>query len=145
MKNKNRGHSFSKKYLNDRKINPDVIKIIKQHSSKAEITCALLFNIANNYHMQPEELGFAIDQLEISLIKCQLGLFGYKPQKKQIKPAEYVPEGLERAIRDSLTEGKLYCKTTWEIAKQLNIGKIDISSACESLNIKISACQLGAF
>jgi hypothetical protein len=52
---------------------------------------------------------------------------------------------MEEVIRDALDNDRLTCARAWEIAKKLGIGKMEVSSACEALEIKISSCQLGAF
>ena len=83
--------------------------------------------------------------LEIRIIRCQMGIFGYEPEKKVVKPTENVPDELERAIRDKLADGKLTCALAWEVTRTLKIPKMNVSSACEKLGIKIKLCQLGAF
>jgi hypothetical protein len=95
--------------------------------------------------VSPAEVGFTTDILEIRIVKCQLGLHGFYPEKRIVKPAENVSQTLEKAIRDSLVDGKLDCAGAWDIAKRLGIARMDVSSACEGLKIKISSCQLGAF
>ena len=85
------------------------------------------------------------DLLELKLKKCQLGLFGYEPDKRIVKPAETVSEALETCILKELTDNRLSCEKAWEIAKKLGLTKMAVSAACEHLSIKINACQLGAF
>jgi hypothetical protein len=74
-----------------------------------------------------------------------MGIFGYEPENKAVKPMDVIPEELEKAIRAKIKDGRLQCASAWEIAKALNIPKMDVSSACEGLGIKIKPCQLGAF
>jgi PIN domain nuclease of toxin-antitoxin system len=75
-----------------------------------------------------------------------MGIFGYEPENKAVKPMDAVPEELERAIRDRLNKDKrLACASAWEIAKAFNLPKMHVSSACERLGIKIKPCQLGSF
>jgi hypothetical protein len=83
--------------------------------------------------------------MEIELSKCQLGLFGYSPQKMVVKPAETVQADLERAIRRALMNDRLPCAAAWNIAETFGIPKMEVSSACEALKIKVKPCQLGAF
>ena len=47
-----------------------------------ELPCALAFDIAGKNNVAPKEVGVALDVLNIRLTKCQLGLFGYQPKKK---------------------------------------------------------------
>jgi hypothetical protein len=74
-----------------------------------------------------------------------LGLFGYRPGKKAIKPKSPQSRDLEEAIHLALVEKKLSCRAAWDIAHRFNVPKMAVSAACEALNIKIKPCQLGAF
>ncbi|MFA7462783.1 MAG: hypothetical protein WCY59_06555, partial [Anaerovoracaceae bacterium] len=83
--------------------------------------------------------------METRLTRCQLGLFGYTPESRIIKPADAVAPDLEEAIRGALLNGKISCLASWEIAKRFGIARMDVACACETLRIKITSCQLGAF
>jgi len=81
-------------------------------------------------------------------MKCQLGLFGYLPEKKIIKPQNTENQDLKDAIRNALVDGKLPCKDAWDIgdiASEFKIRKMTISSIVEAMKIKIKPCQIGAF
>jgi hypothetical protein len=86
-----------------------------------------------------------MDLLDLAIVKCQLGLFGYKPEKKVVSPARHVTRELEEALVGDLIEEKLPCAAAWRIAEVLGLKKMEVSSACETLGFKISPCQLGAF
>jgi hypothetical protein len=144
MTREDRGH-YGKKHAPDKKIDPAVADAVKNRAVEGKMACAVAFSIAADLGVAPEEVGFTIDILEIRLIKCQLGLFGYTPQKSIVKPAQSVPEEMEESIRSSLINGKLPCAAAWDIAPEMGIGKMAVSSACETLGVKIRPCQLGAF
>ena len=144
MTGRDRGH-YSKKHMGERKVDPAVTKAVEEKASDKKITCAAAFKIADICGAEAGEVGFTLDMLEIRIIKCQMGIFGYEPEKKAVKPMEKVPDELEDAIREKLVNEKLTCASAWEIAKTLNIPKMHVSSACETLGIKIKPCQLGAF
>ena len=144
MTHEDKGH-YSKKHPADKKVNPEIAEAVEAKASENQISCAKAFKIVEEMSIESSEAGFTIDSLEISLTKCQLGLYGYGPERKAIKPMEDVSKGLEDAIQNSLEDGRLKCKSAWEIAENLNITKMDVSSACEALKIKIGSCQLGAF
>ena len=93
----------------------------------------------------PAAVGRAADLLEVRLVKCQLGLFGYGPRKKIIEPAGAVATALRTAILGGLIDDRLPCLTAWEIADRFSIHKMKVSEACEALGIRIKPCQLGAF
>jgi len=86
-----------------------------------------------------------VDLLKIRLVKCQLGLFGYTPDKSIVKPAEKVSPELESAIRSRLEDERLPCVAAWQLADEFSLKKLDVSCAAEALGLKIKPCQLGAF
>jgi hypothetical protein len=144
MTREDKGH-YAKKHPADRKVKQEIAEAVKQSASNGEIPCTEAFKIAGDLNVAPAEVGFTIDALEISIAKCQLGLFGYRPRSRIMRPAENVSPTLESAIRESMENGRLACKAAWNIARNLSLGKVEVVSACEKLNIKISSCQLGAF
>jgi hypothetical protein len=144
MTHEDKGH-YAKKHPPDKKVTPEIAEAVKAKTSENQISCARAFSIVEDMNIDPSEAGFTIDSLEISITKCQLGLYGYGPERKAIKPVEKVVKNLEDAIKDGLEKGRLPCKSAWKIAEKLNIPKTAVSAACEALNIKIGPCQLGAF
>ena len=83
--------------------------------------------MAKKIGVSPGEVGFTADFLEMSIVKCQLGLFGYRPHKKIIKPAETVSKDLQRAIQELTSDGRIACKDAWAVAEKLKLKKMDIS------------------
>ncbi|MFZ0450256.1 MAG: hypothetical protein WAL98_13540 [Desulfatiglandaceae bacterium] len=144
MTKEDRGH-YAKKHAPGEKANKEIAEAVKKRAVDGQMACALAFDIAADQGATPGQVGFALDVLEIRLTKCQLGLFGYGAKKKIIKTAETVPGELEESIRKGLTDDRLSCKAAWDIASTFGVGKLTVSSACETLAIKISPCQLGAF
>ena len=144
MTHSDKGH-FARKHLPDRKANPEIVNAAKSCVSEGTISCAVAFNIASELNVSPEEVGFTLDFMEIPIRKCQLGLHGYEPKRKILEPADKVSIELESMIREKLVNGRLSCASAWHIAKRLGLRKMEVSSACEALKIKISACQLGTF
>ena len=140
-----KGESYSKKHgpgaTPDRSIKTEIVKRTKDE----QVPCTVAFEIAEALRILPYEVGKAADLMNFKLTKCQLGLFGYQPQKKIVKPQQSIDENLKEAISRSLSQGKLSCKSAWDIASRFNIRKMAVSGACETMGIKIKDCQLGAF
>jgi hypothetical protein len=139
------GHKFSEKHASDVHLNQQVKEKILDKAKNGEIACAVAFQIAEELGVSPAEIGKAMDLLELKLAKCQLGLFGYKPEKKIVKPKQPDDQNLEKVLRGALVDGKLSCRDAWDIALKFKISKMSVSAACEAVNIKIKPCQLGAF
>lgn len=144
MTKEDKGH-YAEKHLPDTEVKPEIEAALKKLDSNREVPCAVIFKIANDLDIEPGDVGITADLLEMRLIKCQLGLFGYQPAKRIVEPAQDISKVLEEEIRGGLEDGKLPCATAWRIAKDLGIRKMEVSSACEALEIKICSCQIGAF
>lgn len=125
--------------------NPEIAKKVKAILVENRISCADAHDIAEELNISPAEVGITIDLLEVRINTCQLGLFGHSPQKRIVKPAEHVSLELQKAIEDARNEDGLSCLKAWEIADQVNIPRLDVACACETLKVKISSCQLGTF
>lgn len=124
---------------------PVLEEAVRQHAQDGRITCSAAHNIAGRLKVSPSEIGKTVDLIEYRITRCQLGLFGYSPEKKIITPADHISEELSRCLRELSADGKISCADCWSTANRLDIKKMDISAACEHLGIKISPCQLGAF
>lgn len=144
MKRQN-GQKFANKHDSDAKIDERIKNALEQQTKNNEVPCAVAFKIAETLQVSPSDVGKTADLLEMTLVKCQLGLFGYKPNKKIVKPKAPENSDLEKAIRDALIDGKLPCRKAWDIARSQDLSKMAISAVCEHLKIKIKPCQLGAF
>jgi len=136
---------YAKKHPPGRNMNPQIAEAVKQKAKEGKISCAVAFEIVEELHIPPDEVGFTLDSLEIKISKCQLGIFGYSHNKSPVKPLDSVSGELKKTIEDALEGSRLPCIAAWEIAKRLGIGKMDVTAACENLKIKISSCQLGGF
>lgn len=148
MTHEDAGH-YSAKHPHGSAPDPLIADAVNSHSRLGEkgrlIPCAAAHQVAADLSIEPVEIGVAIDLMEIRIEKCQLGLFGYTPQKKRVTPADHVARNLARAIDDAMENNTLSCRACWEIADRFKIKRQAVSAACEKLQIKIAPCQLGAF
>ncbi len=137
--------NFAAKHSPEIKADPAVAEALRAKAEDGRISCAAAHRIARDLQVTASEVGIAIDLAEYRINKCQLGLFGWYPGKGIVKAAETVAPELEKAIRAALKNGKLSCSDAWEIAEKSAISRLKIAEACETLHIRISSCQLGAF
>jgi hypothetical protein len=149
--------SFAAKHNSDLK--PDII--IQQEITKLinnnRLPCKAAFKIAKKLGVSAEQVGKTADLINCRLIGCQLGLFGYKTKNNKAIPEgsaddnlpkgipKDLPKDLKEAITDRLVHEKLRCKDCWDIASRFKISRIAVGRLCNSMNIKITECQLGAF
>ncbi len=130
----------------DSQIVPEELK--QQVTSAADnrrLSCAKAHQLAQTTGFSPAEVGKTADLLELRLTGCQLGLFGQSREKKIATAPSPPSQELQEALQQALKEQKLPCLEAWQIATRFNLKKTEVSAACETLNIKISPCQLGAF
>jgi hypothetical protein len=118
---------------------------IRAQAREGQLSCAEAFRIAGELDATPLDLGRIADELDVRLVRCQLGLFGYGPSKSVVEPADKVSPELERALCDGLILGQLPCSVAWAIASRFGIPKLHVSGAAEKFELRIGQCQLGAF
>ena len=140
-----KGQKYSDKHGPGARVDSDVKEKIDKHAKDGRLTCAAAFRIADELAVSPVDIGRAMDLLNIRLIKCQLGLFGYKPHKKAVKAKSPESREVKDAIQTALVDERLACQDAWNIASRFNLPKMSVSGVCEALDIKIKPCQLGAF
>jgi hypothetical protein len=121
-----------------------IVEAVRQKAAAAELACSEAERIGVTLVVPLEEIGRTLDLLELRLGRCQLGLFGYR-EGKAVHPAAAVAPDFEAAIRARLADGRLPCKAAWEIAAERKLARMEVSSACEAIKIRIKPCQLGAF
>lgn len=109
------------------------------------ISCAAAHRVAERLTRSPIEVGRALDLMEVRLTRCQLGLFGYAPQKRIVEAAEQWDPPLENDIRTALHDDRLPCLAAWSLAERHGLSRLAVANVCEALGIKVRPCQLGAF
>ncbi len=142
---RDKSQKFSEKHGPEASVDNLIKDKIQEKAKGGELPCAVAFKIADEINRPPAEIGKTADLMDFRIVKCQLGLFGYTPDKKIVKPKSPDDAALGDAIRAALTDEKLSCRDAWKIAGKLKVAKMKVSAACEALNIKIKPCQLGAF
>lgn len=144
MTHEDSGH-YADKHPKETPIDPAIAAAIKEKSVEGSISCAAAHKIAQRQVVSPARVGQIIDLLELRINKCQMGLFGYSPEKKIVQPSKTISDVLESTLRPMVVDNKVPCVACWKIADQLNLSRMDVAAACEGLKIKITPCQLGAF
>jgi hypothetical protein len=141
-----KGESFAGKHAGKNvKIDEQISTVLLAKAVNGEISCANAIEIARKLNKGIDVVGVNIDLAELHINKCQLGIFGYTPNKRILKAAAFVAPELEASIRKALVNGCLPCITAWDIADSRQIPRMDVASACEKLGVKIKPCQIGAF
>lgn len=124
---------------------PELAAALSEAAENGRITCAAAFRIVETLGVDPGDLGVTADLLEIRIIHCQLGLFGFEPEKRIVRPAEEVPADLRARLEKAVAGGRISCASLWEIADESGLGRMTVAAACERLTLKVGPCQIGAF
>lgn len=119
-------------------------ELILKNLEEGKLPCEKAFAIARELRVKPLTVGQKANEMGVKISRCQLGLFGYRGQKL-VAPLAEIPPELEEEVKKRSKEGKLTCAEAWAIARRLNRSKLEVSSAAETLGIRIVKCQLGCF
>ncbi len=144
MAHEDKGH-FGAKHGAHQSLDGTIASALKDKASGGTIPCAAATAVGERLGASPAEVGRHLDLLEIQLVQCQLGLFGYGEGQKAVAPAASVAPKLAGLLREGLVNGRLPCAEAWRIAEVFGVPRLHVAQACEALGIKIKPCQLGAF
>jgi hypothetical protein len=136
--------NYAKKHP-DANINPEAETLLKAETEHGKTTCAAVHRVAKQLKITPADAGVQVDLLELRLVRCSLGLFGYGKGVKMTQPVDSIAQDLEALLDQASHDGRISCKDCWRIAKELKVSRINVSSACEFKGLRIKPCQLGAF
>lgn len=143
MAHQDRGH-YADKHP-EKTVDPVILKKLREISEKSLLRCASAHKAAKSLGVSPKKIGIQADLMELRIVECQLGLFGYAPEQKRIDPGIGISDKLWAAIENKSADGRLSCRECWDLAGEWKISRLDMGSACEKINIRIKPCQLGAF
>lgn len=119
------------------------------YGEKDKMPCPVIHFIASSLDITPLEVGDAATELGVRIYMCQLGLFGYgrKGQSgyKILGRKVEVPQEVLDLIKAKAVDGRISCLDLWEIADKADIIRAEVGNAADSLGLKITPCQLGAF
>jgi hypothetical protein len=122
---------------------------IDERLEEGRLPCNQAFAIASIQGLDPLTVGFAANDLDIRVARCQLGLFGYGPKAegkhKIVQAMDNVPERLSARLREASEDGNITCAALWQVADSLGYKRIESSAAAEAIGLKVSRCQLGCF
>lgn len=144
MTHEDAGH-YSLKYPDGTTPDPALATALRERAVDGRLTCTVAHAVADAFKVAPAEVGKTADLLELRIVECQMGLFGYSPEKRIVKAADTVSQELRDQLDRLGSDGRISCATCWKIAETLGIEKMAVSSACEALGLKVKHCQLGAF
>ena len=118
---------------------------LMEKAGEKTIKCTEALLTAAEMGKTPQDVGVHLDLLEIRILECQLGLFGFSPVKRIVKRAGSIDPAIRQLIEGEMKNGCISCEFLLKIAEQNNILPVDVAGMCEALEVQIKPCQLGAF
>jgi hypothetical protein len=131
--------------MNGTRRDEEIAAAIRERARESALRCAAAFRIAEDLDVSPLAVGRVADDMDVRLVRCQLGLFGHGERKRVVEPAGEVALALEQAIREGLILDRLPCAVAWAIAARFGMPKLHVANAAEKLEVHVGQCQLGAF
>jgi hypothetical protein len=144
MTHEDAGH-YRAKHPDGTLYDPALADALTERAQDDRVTCAAAYDLAEAFEVAPLEVGKTADLLEFRIVECQMGLFGYSPEKRIVKAADEVSDDLRDHLLGAAADGRIACAVCWNIARTLALEKMAVSAACEHLGLKVKNCQLGAF
>lgn len=139
---------YALKHPPGKKPDERIAKAIRERSPSGKLACGMGEKIARELNVSTSEVGRTADLLEIKVEKCQLGLFGWGKKSdhgKDIQAAPSIPAEMKSALEEVAENGAVTCASLWAIADRLGVERKAVSTACDTVGLKIRACQLGTF
>lgn len=136
---------YSRKHPEGTEPDPTVVAELEEVAEDGRVSCAVAHDIAADLGVTPAAVGMTMDLLDYRIIKCQMGIFGYGPEKKIVEPAADINAELRDMVLGAARESRISCASCWKVAESLGMQKIAVAAACDTLGLKIKPCQLGAF
>ncbi|UCF09602.1 MAG: hypothetical protein JSW65_05960 [Candidatus Bipolaricaulota bacterium] len=120
---------------------------LREVARQGTMPCTTAFEIVDARGASPLAVGEAATSEDLRIIRCQLGLFGYREfGSKGLTPvALEVPGWLEEKMQEALVDGSLPCAAAWQIADESGLPRLTVAAAAETLGVRIASCQLGCF
>ena len=117
------------------------------YREEGRIPCACACEIAHVCGVLPTAVGQVADNEGIRISECQLGLFGYEAygEKRWVRRLTTIPRALEGEIQAAQVGERLPCAAAWRLADARGLPRPLMGSVSETLNVRISECQLGCF
>jgi hypothetical protein len=111
------------------------------------LPCAVAHRLATSCATLPRVVGETANGLGLRITYCQLGLFGYGAfgEKRWTRRLTTIPTELEREVHRVRVDGQLSCVEAWRWADERGLPRLLFGSVAETLDVRISDCQLGCF
>jgi hypothetical protein len=106
---------------------------LQESAVGGSLPCAAAHELAESCATPPRVVGETADGY---------GAFG---EKRWTRRLTAIPTELERDVRRVCVDGQLSCVQAWRFADERCLPRLLFGSVAETLDVRISGCQLGCF
>lgn len=126
-----------------------LIERIRERMHDGSMPCTAAHTTAWEMDVAPQKVGELLDQMEVPVTMCQLGLFGYglkaEGKSKLLRPMSRLDSEIEARLRAREHDGRISCRAVWDIAGELDVERLVVGNTADALGLRITPCQLGCF
>lgn len=130
-------------------MNEDIVKRAKERAHWGEIPCIAAHAVAWETGARPQQVADVLNELDVRVSQCQLGLFGFGPKaegkSKLIRPMPAIDPDLKARLEDEAPKGAISCRAVWDIADALHVERLIVGNTADALGLRIMPCQLKCF
>lgn len=116
MTQQNQGHYAKKHTGKEILIEENFREHLLAEAKEGTITCVNALWIAEESGKGYQQTGIYLDLLEIRITECQLGLFGFMPEKRIVKKTEIIDPEMQQLIEKERKNGGVSCAFLLKIA-----------------------------
>ena len=126
-----------------------VVERAKERAHDGKMPCIAAHTVAWETNATPQQVADILNELDVRVTQCQIGLFGYGPKaegkSKLIRPMPALDPDLKTRIAAKAPKGVISCSAVWDIAGELGIERLAVGNTADAMDLRILPCQLKCF
>ena len=126
-----------------------IVERVKERAHEGEMPCIAAHTVAWETNTTPQQVADILNELDVRVTQCQIGLFGYGPKaegkSKLIRPMPALDPDLKARIEAKAPKGVISCRVAWDIAGELGIERLAVGNTADAMGLRILPCQLKCF
>jgi hypothetical protein len=129
--------------------NETIIRRAQERAHEGFMPCIAAHAVAWETGATPQEVADTLNELDIRVTQCQLGLFGFGPKaegkSKLVRPMPAIDPTVKARLEAKAPKGVISCQAVWDIAHDLRIERLIVGNTADAMGLRIMPCQLKCF